>query len=62
MKVFVTGVGGQLGHDVVNELAARSHDVTGSDIAPVYAGIADGTSVTTKQKITNFFNRGDWIT
>jgi len=47
MKVFVTGVGGQLGHDVVNELAARSHDVTGSDIAPVYAGIADGTSVTT---------------
>ena len=47
MKVFVTGVGGQLGHDVVNELAARGHDVIGSDIAPVYAGIADGTCVTT---------------
>lgn len=47
MKVFVTGVAGQLGHDVVNELAARGHDVIGSDLAPQYAGIADGTSVTT---------------
>lgn len=46
MKVFVTGVGGQLGHDVVNELAARGHEAIGSDIAPEYAGIQDGTAVT----------------
>ena len=47
MKVFVTGVCGQLGHDVMNELAARGHEGVGSDIAPAYAGVADGTSVTT---------------
>ena len=46
MKVFVTGVGGQLGHDVVNELAGRGHSCTGSDIAPQYSGIADGSAVT----------------
>ena len=45
MKVFVTGVGGQLGHDVVNELAKRGHTPVGSDIAPTYSGIADGTAV-----------------
>jgi len=46
MKILVTGVGGQLGHDVMNELAARGHEGIGSDIAPRYAGIADGSSVT----------------
>ncbi|MCC8047418.1 MAG: dTDP-4-dehydrorhamnose reductase [Clostridiales bacterium] len=47
MKVLVTGVGGQLGHDVMNELARRGHEGIGSDVAPVYSGIADGTAVTT---------------
>ena len=47
MKVFVTGVGGQLGHDVINELYKRGHEGIGSDIAPVYSGIADGSAVTT---------------
>jgi len=47
MKIFVTGVGGQLGHDVVNEAISRGHEAIGSDIAPVYSGIADGTPVTT---------------
>ena len=48
MKVFVTGVGGQLGHDVMNELAKRGYEGVGSDIAPeYYSGIADGTAVTT---------------
>lgn len=47
MKILVTGVGGQLGHDVVNELAARGHEAIGSDIAPEYAGMQDGTAVTT---------------
>lgn len=46
MKVFVTGVGGQLGHDVVNELCRRGHEAVGSDIAPAYSGIADGSAVT----------------
>ena len=26
MKFFVTGVGGQLGHDVMNELLKRGHE------------------------------------
>ena len=47
MKVFVTGVGGQLGHDVMNELARRGHQGIGSDLAPQYSGIADGSPVTT---------------
>lgn len=46
MKVFVTGVGGQLGHDVVNELERRGHESIGSDIQPAYSGIADGSAVT----------------
>ena len=45
MKVVVTGVGGQLGHDCVNELVERGHEVIGSDIAAQYNGIADGSSV-----------------
>lgn len=47
MKAFVTGVGGQLGHDIMNELAKRGYEGIGSDIAPQYSGAADGTPVTT---------------
>lgn len=46
MKVLVTGVAGQLGHDVMNELAKRGYEGVGSDIAPEYAGAQDGTAVT----------------
>lgn len=46
MKVFVTGVGGQLGHDIINELYSRGIEGIGSDIAPQYSGIADGSAVT----------------
>ena len=45
VRVFVTGVGGQLGHDVVNELAARGYEGIGSDIAPTYSGVQDGSAV-----------------
>lgn len=47
MKVFVTGVGGQLGHDVVNSLATRGHEAVGSDIQSIYSGVADGSEVVT---------------
>lgn len=46
MKVLVTGVAGQLGHDVMNELAKRGYDGVGSDIAEIYSGTDDGTAVT----------------
>ena len=47
MKVFVTGVGGQLGHDCVNEITSRGYEAIGSDIQPVYSGVADGSAVVT---------------
>ena len=45
MRVFVTGVNGQLGHDVMNELARRGIDAIGSGIEPEYVGIMDGSPV-----------------
>lgn len=51
MKVFVTGVAGQLGHDVVNEVCSRGYTAVGSDIAPEYAGIQDGSAVTRCQYV-----------
>ncbi len=47
MKVLVTGVAGQLGHDVMNELAKRGYEGVGTDLAEAYSGVADGTAVTT---------------
>ena len=46
MKFFVTGVGGQLGHDVMNELLKRGHEGVGSDIQENYSGVSDGSAVT----------------
>lgn len=46
MKVLVTGVGGQLGHDVMNELEKRGHEGIGSGRAENYSGLPDGTAVT----------------
>ncbi|MBR1444129.1 MAG: dTDP-4-dehydrorhamnose reductase [Firmicutes bacterium] len=45
MKFFVTGVGGQLGHDVINEVVKRGYTGVGSDIAETYSGIKDGSAV-----------------
>lgn len=47
MKFFVTGVNGQLGHDVMNELHKRGHQGVGSDIAANYVGVEDSSAVTT---------------
>ena len=52
MKILVTGVCGQLGHDVMNDLAARGHEGVGSDIQPEYSGAADGSAVTTMPYIS----------
>ena len=51
MKVLVTGVCGQLGHDVVNELYKRGHEVTGTDIQEHYCGVDDGSAVTSAQYV-----------
>lgn len=45
VKFFVTGVGGQLGHDVMNELLKRGHEGVGSDIQTAYSGIIDNSPV-----------------
>ena len=45
MKVLVTGVSGQLGHYVMNELAKRGYTGVGSDIAPEYSGVDGNTAV-----------------
>ena len=50
MRVFVTGVAGQLGHDVMNELRKRGHEAVGSDVLPaegrVALDITDAAAVT----------------
>ena len=46
MNFFVTGVGGQLGHDVMNELLKRGHDGVGSGTKEACSGVADGSAVT----------------
>ncbi|MBO5489152.1 MAG: dTDP-4-dehydrorhamnose reductase [Eubacterium sp.] len=49
MKVFVTGISGQLGHDVMEELAKRGIDAVGSDL---HEGIAlDLTDETAVQQV-----------
>lgn len=52
MKVFVTGVAGQLGHDVMNELASRGYTGVGTDLAESYSGIQDATYVTTAEYVS----------
>ena len=61
MKIFVTGVGGQLGHDVMNEIASRGYEGVGSDIAPVYSGVADGSSVTSMPYVQMDITDGDAV-
>ena len=44
MKILVTGVNGQLGHDVLNEVLRRGHAGVGSGSSPAYRGVADGSA------------------
>lgn len=46
MKFFVTGVNGQLGYDVMNEISKRGYTAVGSDISERYNGVADNSPVT----------------
>ena len=53
MKVFVTGVNGQLGHDCVNELTKRGYEAVGSDIQEAAASLpAAGQAETGQQPVT----------
>ena len=53
MKVFVTGVAGQLGHDVVNELTKRGHVAVGSDVVePSGASTDIGTDSSAHEEMT----------
>lgn len=52
MKIFVTGVAGQLGHDVMNELASRGYTGIGTDLAGTYNGIQDDTYVTKAEYVS----------
>ena len=61
MKVFVTGVCGQLGHDVVNSLVARGHEAVGSDIQSVYSGVTDGSAVETAPYVQLDITDGDAV-
>lgn len=61
MKVFVTGVGGQLGHDVMNELHKRGISGIGSDIAPQYSGIQDGSAVTSMPYVSLDITNSDAV-
>ncbi len=51
MKLFVTGVNGQLGHDVVNEASARGYEVIGSDIHETGAGNYVQLDITNKEAV-----------
>ena len=62
MKVFVTGVNGQLGHDVMLELTKRGHTAIGSGSAAQYHGAADiaemayvPLNITDSEKVTRRF-------
>ena len=61
MKVFVTGVAGQLGHDVLNELAKRGYEGIGSDIAQEYAGVQDGSAVCTMPYVSMDITNSDEV-
>ncbi len=46
MRIFVTGINGQLGHDIMNEKLRRGHLTYGSDITENYSGTQDDSPVT----------------
>lgn len=57
MKVFVTGVGGQLGHDVMRELQTRGHTGIGSDISGNTEVAYIPMDITDAEKVSNVLNK-----
>jgi len=59
MKVFVTGVNGQLGYDVMNELAKRGYDAIGSDISVKCSANMkyENMDITDKQAVENILTK-----
>lgn len=53
MKFFVTGVCGQLGYDVINELVRRGHTGVGSDISDSFTGLGEYNLPYVKLDITD---------
>jgi dTDP-4-dehydrorhamnose reductase len=56
MKFLVTGVGGQLGYDVVQELLKRGHECIGTDILDECENIKTQyikLDITDKESVTN---------
>lgn len=51
MKVLVTGVSGQLGHDVMNELYKRGIEGIGSGMEASYGGAQDGSPVVSMEYV-----------
>lgn len=62
MKILVTGVNGQLGHDVLNELLGRGHIGFGSGSAPEYRGIDDGTAACCAEYVGMDITDADQVT
>ena len=53
MKVLVTGANGQLGHDVVNELKKRNHEVITTDITGDMDYLLDITNESVINEVIN---------
>ena len=58
MRVFVTGVCGQLGYDVMNELSKRGHEAIGSDIndSSEYFNVYYKMDITDKDSVKRILN------
>ncbi len=57
MKVFVTGVMGQLGYDCVKELKKRGHEVVGSDLNPSDEKDYVKLDITDKSRVESVLNK-----
>lgn len=51
MKFFVTGAGGQLGHDVINELMRRGHEAVGSYLSAATDNSLIRLDITDKEEV-----------
>ncbi|MBO5352609.1 MAG: dTDP-4-dehydrorhamnose reductase [Lachnospiraceae bacterium] len=57
MRVFVTGVAGQLGHDVVNELRKRGHEAVGSDVMAMEDASFEQLDITDREAVVQVLEK-----